>query len=162
LIDDMAINSAPSKIKWIYPYAGAAVILIGVLMVGWLAKRYTKDRSPVVENQVDIAPGGNKATLIVEDGGTIDHSETTTGIVIGNDITYMDGTPVQQPNGTALTGKPISQLVLSTPKGGTYRVTLSDGTTVWLNAASTLKYPNRFTGNERTVALVGEAYFEVS
>lgn len=162
LIDDIAINSAPSKIKRIYPYAGAAAILLGVLMAGWLVKRYTKDRSPIVENQIDVAPGGNKATLIVENGGTIDLSETTTGIVIGNDITYMDGTPVQQQNGTALSGERISQLVLTTPKGGTYRVTLSDGTTVWLNAASSLKYPNRFTGNERTVALVGEAYFEVS
>src|SRR5690606_21941160 len=51
---------------------------------------------------------------------------------------------------------------LTTPKGGTYQITLSDGTKVWLNSASTLKYPARFNGKEREVELEGEAYFDVT
>src|SRR5690606_5790464 len=50
---------------------------------------------------------------------------------------------------------------LTTPKGGTYQVALPDGTKVWLNADSELKYPNQFTGKERIVELKGEAYFDV-
>src|SRR5690606_9250112 len=53
-------------------------------------------------------------------------------------------------------------LQLSTPKGGQYQITLPDGSRVWLNSASTLKYPSRFDDNERVVELAGEADFEVS
>src|SRR5690606_471479 len=53
-------------------------------------------------------------------------------------------------------------LMLSTPKGGMYSVTMSDGTTVWLNAESTLKYPSRFDDDARVVELEGEAFFDVA
>jgi ferric-dicitrate binding protein FerR (iron transport regulator) len=51
---------------------------------------------------------------------------------------------------------------ISTPKGGQYEIILPDGSHVWLNAASSLRFPAAFTGNERIVALTGEAYFEVA
>jgi ferric-dicitrate binding protein FerR (iron transport regulator) len=50
---------------------------------------------------------------------------------------------------------------IRTPRGGQYQLTLSDGSVVWLNAASSLRFPANFTGNQRTVQLTGEAYFEV-
>jgi ferric-dicitrate binding protein FerR (iron transport regulator) len=51
---------------------------------------------------------------------------------------------------------------IATPRGGEYQIELSDGTKVWLNAASSLKFPAAFTGDERNVMLTGEAYFEVA
>ena len=52
--------------------------------------------------------------------------------------------------------------IISTPKGGQYQVILPDGSKVWLNSASSLRYPTHFTGKERRVTLTGEGYFEVS
>ena len=51
---------------------------------------------------------------------------------------------------------------ISTPRGGQYQVTLADGTKVWLNAASSIRFPVVFTGTERKVEITGEAYFEVA
>ena len=56
----------------------------------------------------------------------------------------------------------VSYNILSTPYGGQYQVTLPDGTIVWLNSASNLRYPTSFTGHERRVEITGEAYFEVA
>jgi len=162
LINDISATGPSSKIKQVYWFSGAAAVLLCVLAGGWLFMRNTEDRTQAIANYADVAPGGNKATLTTEDGRTVDLNETADGIVIGNEITYVDGTPVRRQQAAGLIHKPVSQLVLTTPKGGTYRVTLSDGTTVWLNAASTLKYPNRFAEKERVVQLEGEAYFDVS
>src|SRR5690606_13352531 len=106
----------------------------------------------------DILPGGNRATLTLADGRTINLSEAQTGIVVGDGITYLDGTGVLDNSASSVS----TIMSLSTPKGGTYQITLPDGSKVWLNANSTLKYPSRFGGKERVVELEGEAYFDVS
>src|SRR5690606_7700884 len=67
-----------------------------------------------------------------------------------------DGEPSHQPRNSD------RLLALATPRGGTYQIVLPDGTQVWLNSASSLKYPNRFDGPERVVELEGEAFFDVS
>lgn len=141
--------------KWL-PYAAAAAILV-VLGGTWLF--FSGDSRPLptapklaVE---EILPGGNRATLTLANGRMIDLSETKTGIVIAEEnITYNDG--------DTLLLEPSETLVLTVPKGGTYQITLSDGTKVWLNAASTLTYPSRFTKTARVVEISGEAYFTVA
>lgn len=141
--------------KWL-PYAAAAVIL-AVLGGTWVF--LSGDRQKLVIDPIlaaeEVLPGGHRATLTLANGQRIDLSETQTGIIIAEEnITYNDG--------DTLLVEPSKMLVLTTPKGGTYQVTLSDGTKVWLNAASTLTYPSRFDEAERVVEVSGEAYFAVA
>jgi transmembrane sensor len=147
--------------KWL-PYAAAIALLLSVGI--WLSndRWLIRHQQPAAETQiVDIAPGGNRATLTLEDGRTIALSPEQEGIIVGKEIAYSDGTAVLDAAENATQGGP-TWLQLATPKGGTYQITLSDGTRVWLNSASTLTYPNRFMGAERIVEISGEAYFEVT
>lgn len=132
----------------------AAVIL--VFLVGWLTffdKNENNDEVTAITPE-QILPGANRATLTLADGRVIDLNTEQNGIIVGEEITYRDGSSVLREH--------VSQLALSTPRGGQYEVTLPDGTNVWLNAASKLEYPSRFTDEERVVRLEGEAYFAVA
>lgn len=107
----------------------------------------------------NIRPGKNIAVLTLAHGKTIQLSDAKTGIVIKNtNLTYNDGTAISeldQANGQVQT--------ITTPRGGTYQITLSDGTKVWLNSASSLTYSGVLNEyGQRKVDLKGEAYFEVA
>ncbi|MDQ0639969.1 transmembrane sensor [Pedobacter sp. W3I1] len=108
----------------------------------------------------DIQPGSNKATVTLANGQKFDLKNLTGGVVVDKSgLEYNDGTDISEIGSMKGTAQ---QLVLSTPKGGQYQITLSDGTRVWLNAASSLKFLSSFAGQkERRVELTGEAYFEV-
>jgi len=105
-----------------------------------------------------VMPGGNRATLTLADGRAIDLSDAQAGIVVGDGVTYLDGTAVLDDSASGA----ATLMSLTTPKGGTYQITLPDGSKVWLNANSTLKYPSQFSKEMRVVELEGEAYFDVS
>ncbi|SEM25800.1 FecR family protein [bacterium A37T11] len=107
----------------------------------------------------DIRPGSNQAILTLTDGHKIHLDSTQNGIIIhAQQIKYTNGNAVP---GVSLPGAD-SLLSLTTPKGGQYQVILNDGTKVWLNAASTLRYPARFTSGKRRVEINGEAFFNVA
>src|SRR5690606_22017630 len=96
----------------------------------------------------DVAPGTNKAMLTLADGTIIDLSADQEGIVVGQEITYTDGRPVLDTNNDEIheeSHDSASLKILNITKGGTYRVVLSDGFKLWLNAASSLKYPAVFS-----------------
>lgn len=145
--------------RQLWRWLSAAAILLAASVAWWLVPRQ-ESAAPRITTE-HIAPGGNRATLSLADGTTINLSTTHEGVIIGDDIIYNDGTAVR--GSRSAPAYPAAEpMTISTPHGGTYRVTLSDGTIVWLNAASTLTYPSRFSGNERRVELTGEAYFSVA
>lgn len=115
----------------------------------------------------DVAPGRNKAVLMLGDGRKVMLDDAYNG-----QIAEQEGLSVNKKNNRQLVYEKAEyesnsshehvQHTISTPSGGEYQVVLSDGSKVWLNAASSLSYPAKFTGNERLVTLTGEAYFEVA
>ena len=126
-----------------------------------------KDSIPNISRH-EITPGGNKATLTLADGSRITLNDSANGEVAKQAGITITKTTDGQLVYTITNVKPATQNVqiayntIETPKGGQYQVNLPDGSKVWLNAASSLHYPTRFTGQERKVTLIGEAYFEVT
>lgn len=126
-----------------------------------------KTTPDTIEHKNDIAPGGNKAILTLADGSTIIIDSAANGIISrqGNSkVQKLDnGSLVYTINGKEVKeGEEAFYNTLTTPRGGQYHITLADGTGVWLNAASSIRFPVMFTGSERKVVLTGEAYFEVA
>lgn len=147
--------------------AGVAAVTIFALGI-WLFS--TNDRSAVdkatdIVGMNDIQPGKNRATLSLGNGKSILLSEQKSGVVIdlAAGLAYNDGTKVNAAIDGDSKSKTKKQLAVSTPRGGAYEVILPDGTKAWLNAATTLSFPENFKGESlRRVELIGEAYFEVS
>ncbi len=155
-------------------YTAAAVVLLAIAAGVYFMR---SEQEPAH----DFEPGGNRATLTLADGRKVELSPEQEVIIIGDDeITYSDGSGVldsrqqttdsrqqttddRQADGKESPMSNVSRLMsLTTPKGGTYQIVLPDGSKVWLNASSTLKYPSRFTGDKREILLEGEGFFEVS
>ena len=144
-------------------WAAAASVLL-LLSIGAYYIFHKQAIRPLAQMQADIAPGSNKAILTLSGGQQIILTGAQNGqlSVQGNTIITKtaDGAVAYSPGNA---GNPeILYNTMSTPRGGQYHLTLSDGSNVWLNAASSIKYPVNFTGPDRPVQVTGEAYFEVA
>lgn len=161
------------KTLWLQPapnwVRGIAIAVAAVMAVVFGIWFYNKSLNPYSASSRtagrdlmhDIKPGKNTATLTLSNGEAIALSEEKTGLVIGSDLRYNDGTSVAS-NKDHDNGDTVG-MTITTPRGGTYQVTLSDGTKVWLNAASSLTYTRALNEKGiRRVKLAGEGYFEVA
>ncbi|HJT72392.1 MAG TPA: FecR family protein, partial [Chitinophaga sp.] len=146
--------------RWWRP-AAAAAILACMLTGGYIIYSRLHIPPQQVVKVEDVLPGSTKAQLTLSNGSVIslDNKGRQT-IDQGNaSIRQTGGELDYQPRNSE---SPLAYNTLRTPRGGQFKIKLPDGTNVWINAASSLKYPTAFTGSERTVEVTGEAYFEVA
>jgi transmembrane sensor len=157
------------RIQWLR--LAAAAVLIGAIATGtiFFAGHKAQLKNPAIAIQTpatDIQPGSNKAVLTLADGSNISLDSAHTGQLTQQGRSQVLKLADGGLKYNALEGNSqktaVTYNVLSTPKGGQYRLTLPDGSQVWLNAASSIRYPTAFTGTDREVEITGEAYFEIA
>jgi len=156
-----------SALRSVWIYVAAASVLV-LLVLGFLLLRDTRHIEPppamAVTNQTDLAPGRNLATLVLSDGKKIALDSIPAGTLLQQGLSQLkndSGSLHYFADPRALVSH-VDYNTLAVPAGGQYQLVLPDGTRVWLNAASSLRYPTAFSGAVRKVELAGEGYFEVA
>lgn len=179
-LNDIAVDQARDKIlskikrrkKVVFINTGkkalrfAALLIIALSLYGlyWYVVENSNKPQPTkpLVAQVEITPGSDKAVLTLSDGTVVVLDSTANGKQLKQgdvSIVNSDGKVQYKSVGES---KEVAFNTIHTPNGGQYMLELSDGTKVWLNAASSIYYPTFFNGNERRVEITGEAYFEVA
>lgn len=159
-----AIDNEPRRrvipMKWIGTAAAAVIILAVSIVV--LQTNITTRAAKKTEQVADLPPGKSGAILTLTNGDQLVLDSLGNGIIArdgGSETVLHDGKLIY--NVRSGNSGEIGYNEMTTPKGRNFRVELPDGTLVWLNAASSIRYPTAFTDDKREVTIKGEAYFEV-
>ncbi len=153
---------APDRLRiWLIRGGSAAAILVMVIGLAWLIGDLHQNNQPLplAENNI-ILPGSNKAHIIFDDGSTMNVEGDSSQVDDRNGIRInYSGGAISYQSDRKVESQVYHQLVV--PVAGECYILLDDGTRVWMNADSKLKYPIKFVEDTRTVYLEGEAYFDV-
>jgi ferric-dicitrate binding protein FerR (iron transport regulator) len=153
-------NIQRPRVRRLWLAAAAVILLLIATGIGYFT-RISKPAPPMkVLAHTDIQPGVKGAVLTLADGQQVQLDSIHNGT-----IALQGGVAVKVKNGELSYAGGTNEVVyntVSTPNGHQYRLTLPDGTRVWLNAGSSIHYSLLFSGHDRTVALTGEGFFEVA
>jgi transmembrane sensor len=157
--------------KWRYIAAAAAVLLLAVTFSFSLLRNIFNDNKMAdirsVEYTEDVKPGRNVAFLTLDNDSVIPLDHVELGSVIrqrcAQIVKSSEGELIYHEDMLASDDSmPLEYHTLATPRGGQFKLTLPDGSRVWLNAESSLRFPSAFASQERRVEIKGEAYFEIA
>ncbi|MCM5527728.1 FecR family protein [Parasegetibacter sp. NRK P23] len=162
---EVSVPKMPGRVRkgyFVRRWWVAASILFAMLVGAyWWTSYNSKLAAPAVAgNSLPVVPGSNGAVLTLADGSKVLLDSIQQAVVA-----LQGGATASVVNGELVyegTGNEVVYNTMTTPKGRQFNMTLADGTRVWLNAASSIRYPTVFSGKERRVEVSGEAYFEVA
>lgn len=160
-----------SSRNWIRMAAAASVLLLVAVGLYYVIAPSSLGNSNLAEisskqiNSGDVAPGGNKATLLLDDGTVINLDEATQGL-----LSTQGNANITKPGDGQLAYKStkdgdqtdMKYNIVMTPRGGQYQLVLEDGSKVWLNSSSSIRFPATFNDRIRKVEITGEVYFEIA
>lgn len=159
------LNPKSLNFRTFYKYAVVFLILMMTGIMAWYYMPIEEEKQAFPGMAENILPGSNKAELILSTGEKVTLGKNIVlaqmqqpgALVI---VDTVDG-QVKYMNNESDSAAVLAYNILKVPKGGEYTLLLSDGSVVWLNSESSLKYPVRFQGKKREVYLEGEAFFKV-
>lgn len=150
------------RLAWTIGIAVAASVVVALMLV--LPYSRQPEAPKQLAEQTKILPGRVKAVLQYGDGETIDLTSSTSSRIVTSDgaVLVNDSVGGLRYDRNGSTDRPMKYHTLTVPVGGEYHFTLADGTRIWVNSASEVRFPDRFTGEKRVIYMKGEVYLEVA